>query len=79
MLEGYGSPDSRIYEEIRINLRHRLRHVTLTFFTKPLKCLSYKRGGMAERLNALVLKREHKALYSFTPYLNPFKSTLKIS
>ena len=56
MLEGYGSPDSRIYEEIRINLRHRLRHVTLTFFTKPLKCLSYKRGGMAERLNALVLK-----------------------
>jgi hypothetical protein len=51
----------------------------LTFFTKPLKCLSYKRGGMAERLNALVLKREHNALYPFTPYLNPFKSTLKIS
>ena len=54
-------------------------NATLTFFTKPLKCLSYKRGGMAERLNALVLKLEHNALYPFTPYLNPFKSTLKIS
>ena len=79
MLEGHGSPDSRIYGEIRLKVRNEVRNVTLTFFTKPLKCLSYKRGGMAERLNALVLKREHKALYPFTPYLNPFKSTLKIS
>jgi len=37
-------------------VRNEVRNVTLTFFTKPLKCLSDKRGGMAERLNALVLK-----------------------
>ena len=56
MLEGHGSPDSRIYGKIRLKVRNEVRNVTLTFFTKPLKCLSYKRGGMAERLNALVLK-----------------------
>jgi len=56
-----------------------ISNVTLTFFTNHLKCFSYHRGGMAERLNALVLKLEHNALYPFTPYLNPFKSTLKIS
>ena len=33
-----------------------MRNVTLTFFTNHLKCFSYHRGGMAERLNALVLK-----------------------
>ena len=43
-------------EKIRVKLGNELGNVTLTFFTKPLKCLSYKRGGMAERLNALVLK-----------------------
>jgi hypothetical protein len=60
-------------------VRNEVRNVTLTLFANHLKCLSYHREGMAERLNALVLKLEHNALYPFTPYLNPFKSTLKIS